>query len=93
MHKCRVNNKYTFFFIPNRGVALSFDIPVNVYQTTCHHNTDDGNNHIHRSEALKSCTEVYRLHSYNAALTLNCYVKRFKDIHPNLLPVKVKVTT
>jgi hypothetical protein len=92
MHKCRVSNKYTFVFIPNTGVALSFDNSVNVYQTTCHHITNDCNNHIHRSESLKSCTEIYRLHSYNAGLTLNCYVKRFKDIHPNPLLVKVKVT-
>jgi hypothetical protein len=70
MHKCRVNNKYTYFFIPNTGVALSFDNSVNVYQTTGYHITDDGNNHIHRNETLKSCTEIHRLHSYNAALTL-----------------------
>jgi hypothetical protein len=92
MHKCRVNNKYTYFFIPNTGVALSFNNSVNVYQTTGYHITDDGNNHIHRRETLKSCTEIHRLHSYNAALTLNYYVKRFKDIHPNRLIVKVKVT-
>jgi len=91
VHKCRVNYKYSYFFIPNTGVALSFDNSVNVYQTTGHHLTDDGNNHINRSETLKSCTKIYRLHSYNAALTLNCYVKQFKDIHPNRLLVKVKV--